>query len=197
MPGLLDARVLVVNQKAKLIELTNEYKISDGEGQPLGAVREVGQGKARKLLRFVSNVDQFLTHRFEVTDDSGQIVLTVTRPRKVFKSTVVVSDAGGTEIGRAVQQNVIGKIRFGLEANGQTVGQLSAENWRAWNFRIDDADGTEVARINKKWAGLGRELFTTADHYAVEIHRPLEDPLRSLVLAAALTVDTALKQDDN
>jgi hypothetical protein len=30
----------------------------------------------------------------------------------------------------------------------------------------------------------------------VQIHRPLEEPLRSLVIAAALCVDTALKQDD-
>jgi hypothetical protein len=30
----------------------------------------------------------------------------------------------------------------------------------------------------------------------VQIHRPLEEPFRSLVIAAALCVDTALKQDD-
>ncbi|MGH9181162.1 MAG: phospholipid scramblase-related protein, partial [Acidimicrobiales bacterium] len=29
----------------------------------------------------------------------------------------------------------------------------------------------------------------------VKIHRPLEEPLLSLVVASALTVDTALKQD--
>jgi hypothetical protein len=30
----------------------------------------------------------------------------------------------------------------------------------------------------------------------VQIHRPLDDPLRTLVVAAALGVDTALKQDN-
>ena len=38
-------------------------------------------------------------------------------------------------------------------------------------------------------------MFTTADNYVVQIHRPLQDPLRPLVVAAALSVDTALKQD--
>ena len=38
-------------------------------------------------------------------------------------------------------------------------------------------------------------LFTTADKYMVEMARPLVDPILSLVVAAALTVDTALKQD--
>jgi hypothetical protein len=42
---------------------------------------------------------------------------------------------------------------------------------------------------------LAKAVFTTADNYVVEIARPLEDPLRSLVVAAALSVDTALKQD--
>jgi hypothetical protein len=62
-----------------------------------------------------------------------------------------------------VQANVFGKIRFDLVADGQLVGAIQAENWRAWNFAITDAAGTEVARITKKWEGLARTLFTTAD----------------------------------
>jgi len=38
-------------------------------------------------------------------------------------------------------------------------------------------------------------MFTTADNYVVKIHRPLDEPLRTLVIASALSVDTALKQD--
>ena len=44
------------------------------------------------------------------------------------------------------QKNVFGKIRFLLTANGHDVGSLNAENWRAWNFNIQDANGTQVAR---------------------------------------------------
>ena len=73
---------------------------------------------------------------------------------------------------------------------------MNAENWRAWNFNIQAAGGQEIARITKTWEGLLKTAFTTADNYVVQIHRPLVDPLRSLVVAAALCVDTALKQDD-
>jgi hypothetical protein len=90
---------------------------------------------------------------------------------------------------------MIGKIRFGLEASGQDIGSLNAENWRAWDFSIQDAAGTEVARIKKTWEGLAKTMFTTADNYVVQIHRPLAEPLRSCVIASALSVDTALKQD--
>ena len=63
------------------------------------------------------------------------------------------------------------------------------------SFSITDAAGSEVARITKTWEGLAKTMFTTADNYVVQIHRPLEDPLRMLVVAAGLAVDTALKQD--
>ena len=187
--------VLVVNQKAKLIEVNNEYAIFDQHGRQIGSVREIGQSKAKKVLRVLTSVDQFLTHKLEVVDTQGIVQLALTRPAKVMKSKVLVHDGQGAELGTIVQQNAIGKIRFGLESGGQTHGTIAAENWRAWNFSITDASGTEVARITKKWEGLAKTMFTTADNYVVEIHRPLADPLRSLVVAAALAVDTALKQD--
>jgi uncharacterized protein YxjI len=188
--------VLVVNQKAKIIELANQYGVFDREGKQIGAVNQVGQSALKKALRLVSSVDQFLTHRLEVTDRAGAVVLRLTRPAKIFKSTVVVEDAGGSEIGRIVQKNMIGKINFGLQSGGQQLGEIKAENWRAWNFRIEDATGTEVARITKTWEGLAKTMFTTADNYVVQVHRRLAHPLASLVVAAALSIDTALKQDD-
>jgi hypothetical protein len=239
--------VLVVNQKAKLIEINNEYAVFDQAGTQIGAVREVGQSKARKVLRVLTSVDQFLTHRLEVVDTAGTIQLVLVRPAKLVKSKVQVqsgdgrdvgsivqqnaigkirfdlldgtgqtqgtiaaenwrawnfsitdaqgSEVAGHEIGAIVQKNAIGKIRFDLEAQGQVVGSLNAENWRAWNFNVQDPNGTELARITKTWEGLAKTMFTTADNYMVQIHRPLEEPLRSLVVAAALAIDTALKQD--
>ena len=187
--------VLVVNQKAKLIELNNEYAIFDQHGIQIGAVRQVGQSAAKKVLRAFTSVDQFLTHRLQIVDMTGRTLLAVTRPAKLVKSKVIVEDGSGAEIGRIVQENMVGKIRFGLEAGGRSLGSINAENWRAWNFNVKDGTGEEVARITKTWEGLAKTMFTTADNYVVKIHRPLEDPLLSLVVAAALSVDTALKQD--
>ena len=192
---LFNEPVLVVSQKAKLVEVTTQYSVFDQTGRPLGFVNEIGQSAARKAIRVLTNLDQFLTHRLQITDTSGAVVLELTRPGKVFKSTVIVGNGSGTEIGRIVQENMIGKIHFGLQAGGQSVGAIKAENWRAWNFRIEDHTGTEVARITKTWEGAMKQLFTTADNYVVQIHTPLPQPFISLVVAAALSIDTALKQD--
>ena len=192
---LFTESILVVNQKVKLIELNNQYSVFDSSGQQIASVNQVGQSTAKKLLRLVSSLDQFLTHKLEISDMKGQVVLRLTRPAKVFKSTVIVSDGADREVGRIVQENMIGKINFSLQVGQQQIGAIKGENWLAWNFRIEDASGTEVARITKKFEGIAKTLFTTADNYVLNIHRPLEQPLISLVVAAALSIDTALKQD--
>ncbi|MGY1718019.1 phospholipid scramblase-related protein [Blastococcus sp. SYSU DS0552] len=194
-PSLYDQPVLLVNQKTKLIELTNEYAVLDGNGQQIGAVVQVGQSSLKKAVRLVSSLDQFLTHRLEVRDARGP-VLVLTRPAKLMRSRVVVERPDGTPVGEIVQANVFGRIRFDLVAGGQLVGAIQAENWRAWDFAVTDAAGVEVARITKKWEGLARTMFTTADRYVVLVHYRLPEPLASMVIASALTVDTALKQDE-
>ncbi|WP_326701001.1 phospholipid scramblase-related protein [Streptomyces sp. NBC_01754] len=193
--SLFDQPVLVVNQKAKLIEVTNEYRVFDQHGATVGSVVQVGQSALRKVLRFVSSIDQYLTHRLEIRDAHGQPQLILTRPAKFIKSRVVVERPDGQPVGEIVQQNAIGKINFAMLADGQKVGAIKAENWRAWNFAIVDHNDAEIARITKTWEGLAKTMFTTADNYVLQIHYQLPEPLLSLVLATALTVDTALKQD--
>ncbi len=187
--------ILVVNQKAKLIELNNQYSVFNQSGQQIASVNQVGQSAAKKAVRLLTSFDQFMTHKLEIADSAGRVLLKITRPAKVMKSTVIISDGNDQEVGRIVQDNMFGKIHFSLQAGGQTYGAIKAENWRAWNFRIEDHTGVEVARITKTFEGVAKTIFTTADNYVVQIHTQIPQPLNSLVVAAALSVDTALKQD--
>lgn len=196
MPKLLELDRLVFRQKGKLIELTNEYLIRDEDGNDVGLIRQEGQSALKKVARFVSSLDQFMTHTLAVYDAEGGKVLELTRPRKVFKSRLQVSDGNGQAVGEIMQKNVFGKIRFDLiGSSGPTLGQIRAENWRAWDFAIVDTSEREVARITKKCAGLVRAAFTTADNYVLEVQPNVGGELRLLILASAAGVDTALKQD--
>jgi uncharacterized protein YxjI len=198
MSDLLQRNVLVIDQKPKLIELTNEYRILDETGNEIGMIREEGQSKAKKLFRFLSDVDQFLTHRLAVYDTQGTKVLEMLRPAKVFKSTLRVSDDQGRAAGQIVQENVVGKKRFRLEGpNGELLGSINAENWRSWDFSIHDPSGNEVGRITKNWRGVLSEAFTTADRYLLNVSGAVSAELRLLMVASAAGVDTALKQDDS
>lgn len=192
--SVLTEQVLIVNQKVKLVGNKAEYAIFDQRGQRISIVRELSRG----LLANAMSVrpPQNRTRRLQVLDDHDNLVLALTRPANFAKSTVIVHDAGGSEIGRIIQKSlgVIGGVRFAMESNGRTVGSMRAEGWNTWDFAVQDGNGSEVARITKSWAGWAKERFTKADNYVVEIHKPLQDPLRSLAVATALTIDVALKE---
>ncbi|MDQ3982469.1 MAG: phospholipid scramblase family protein [Actinomycetota bacterium] len=197
MSDLLSANLLVVNQKAKLIEMTNQYAIRDPDGNELGRIEQEGQSKLKKAVRLLGNVDQFMTHTLGVYDAAGTKVLQLTRPRKVFKSRLEVEDGSGRKVGEIVQKNVFGKISFDfVDSTGREVGRIKAQNWRAWNFSIVDPTDHEIGRITKKFVGALKGVFTTADNYVVEIQPQVTGDLRLFALAAAAGVDTALKQDD-
>lgn len=194
--SLLKTDRLIVNQKAKLIELTNEYGIFDETGTQIGTIRQEGQTTLKKVARFVSSLDQFMTHTYGVYEADGTKVLELTRPRKFMKSKVEVKDGNGMPVGWILQENVVGKKRFALQGPaGEPLGAINAENLVSWDFQILDADGNRVGSVNKKWAGLGKEMFTSADNYVVEIDASVAGPLRQMAVASAASLDAALKQD--
>ncbi|ANS31181.1 scramblase family protein [Rhodococcus opacus] len=193
---LFTEAVLVVNQRAKLIEVAAEFAVYDQHGKPLGSVVQVGQSTTKKVARFIGRLDQFFTHTLEVHDVEGAVLLRLTRPRKMVKSTIVVERGDGQQVGEIRQDNVFGAITFSLSADGVSVGAIRAENVLAWDFSVVDASDNEVARISKTWAGWDKAALTNADQYVVQIPRRLPDPLATLVVAASLSIDLALKQDD-
>ena len=193
---LRGASVLVVNQRSKLVEVNTQYDVYGADGEALGHVTQIGQTRWKQAARVLTSFDQFFTHHLDITDAHGGLALRVTRPRKIFRTRVHVYDGENGYMGCIRQVNVFGHVRFALtDAAGATIGELRAENWRAWDFVITQGSGVEVARVTKTWEGWVRTFATTADRYVVRIHQRLGDPLHALVLAAALTVDLALKQD--
>jgi len=70
--------------------------------------------------------------------------------------------------------------------------------WHGFDYRFVTPDGTvELGRVSKKWEGLAKELFTSADTYGVEVSPDLaEQPLaKMLILAAALAIDMIYKEE--
>jgi uncharacterized protein YxjI len=193
---LLGASILVVSQVPKVLEVVTEHEVYGGDGSRVGTIRQVHQSTWKRFFRLVTPYDQFFTHRFDVLDTEGRRVLHVLRPRKWFYTRVHVFDGEGNQLGTIRQENVFFKIRFNMQTpEGHIVGHLRAQNWRAWDFAIVDHLEREVATVFKSWEGWTRAALTRADSYVVRVARPLDEPLRSLTIAASLTVDLALKQD--
>jgi uncharacterized protein YxjI len=193
---LQDRSGVGVHQRRKVFEMRNQYELSDEAGQKLGAVEQVGQSSLTFIVRLLGDMDVFLPVTLSVTDGAGGEVLRLHKPW--FKYAVTVSDAGGNVLGVVRKRVRLGKAVFTVFAADATtvLGEVKAENWRARNFRIDDTTGTEVARVTKQWRGLLTEAFTDADSYAVTFESTTAEPMRSLALAAALSVDLTMKQKD-
>lgn len=196
MHPLLARERLVINQKAKLFELSNQFAILDEAGERIGAVEQVDQSPLHKVVRIFSNLDAALPITLEVRDAGGVGVLRIVKPW--FRITCSVVQPGGAVLGTIRKQIKLGKARFELAGpTGQVLGAVLAQNWRARDFSVRDAADVEVARVTKKWAGLGKELFTDADHYAIEVNPALGDPLRSLAIGSCLAIDSIMKQKDS
>jgi uncharacterized protein YxjI len=189
---LLAHSTFVVDQKAKLIEFRNEYSIYDHAGNRIGSVMQVGQSVLTRVLRLFIRADSLLGVNLEIREANGAVALLLRKP--AFRITCTMSWPNGTVIGRIAPRIRLGKVRMAItDPAGSVLGEVRAENLRAWNFNVQDANGRLIARVDKKWAGA-RELFTTADKYRVDLDPNLTDPLRSMVVASCLAIDTLLKQ---
>ncbi|MFI9048045.1 phospholipid scramblase-related protein [Streptomyces sp. NPDC053427] len=193
--ALLSADLLLVEQDFKWVDITTSYGVRDRNGAEIGSVAETGQNAARKALRFVSTMDRYLSRKFEIRDGAGVPFLVLSRGVKVVKSRVAVERPDGTPVGEIVQDTVIGHVSFDLIAGGRTLGQIKAEGWYAFTFTITDHTGAEVARIGRGVLDLVLDIIGGSDFYHLQVLRPLPEPLRTLVIAAALTVNTMLRPD--
>ncbi len=171
-------------------EQRNEYAISSTDNRLLGYAVEQGGGFLRALARVTLG-----SHRpFDIAViDAGthDLFLEFTRRFFFLFSEMAVRSPAGRELGRVRQ-------RFGfayrmyelLDADGQ-FAKIFGPRWRPWTFRVVDGDGTEVAKITKKWSGLGREYFTDADNFLVDFGDSVDWTIeqRAIILAAALSID--------
>jgi hypothetical protein len=125
-----------------------------------------------------------------VRTPDGQPVLTMARGVPVFASTVRVFDRSGTLVGMFRQKpfSVSGAFQV-LDAMEHPVCRLVG-GLAGWNFRFLGPADVELARVTKKWGGLGKELFTSADDYILQIDDavPADSVTRHMILASALCV---------
>lgn len=193
--GVLSRSTLVVEQRTKVFEMRNQYRIFDETGIQIGAVEQEKQGAITFLARLGTDWDLSLPVTLNLLEADGRVVLVAHKPW--FRMTVDITDASGNRVG-AIQKRIrLGKARFTLtDAAGQEVGEVRAQNWRARTFDIRDVNDQVVAGVTKEWRGIAREMFTDADTYVVNVQPHATEPIRTLAIAASLAIDVVMKQKD-
>jgi len=178
-----------------MFKAANNYDIYDPEnGELILECREVNLGLFTKILRFT---DWKTTTPFdiEIRTPAGERIVRVTRGISIFLSRVNVLDEENRVIGGFKQKLFsIGGAFDVLDQADNPVCSLKGK-WTGWDFRFT-YQNQEFAHVTKKWAGMGKELFTSADNYILEISEtvPPDSPVRQLILAAVMCIDMVLKE---
>ncbi|RMF86747.1 MAG: RNAase [Planctomycetota bacterium] len=194
-PILQQYNVFLVKEHVGMFKAASNYDIFDpASGNKLLECREENLGFFTKLLRF-TDYKRMTPFNSVVRDAAGNQVIRVHRGVTLFLSKVTVRDEHDNIIGGFKQKffSIGGAFRV-LDANDQEVCALKGK-WTGWDFKFE-YQGTELAHVTKKWAGLGKELFTSADNYVLQISEavPPDNPVRQLILGAVLCIDLVLKE---
>ena len=192
MPHLLDRRLLFVREHAGLLKLTDTYDLLDPDTkEPVGIARENVSGLI-KFLRLLINKSLMPT-RVEIAVAVDQPpVLVLKRGVTLLRARVDVLDGQGGKIGYLKSKLFsLGGGFHVFSADDQKFAEVRGD-WKGWNFKLLDLNGVEMGVVTKKWAGLGRELFTSADNYMIEVRDGSSS--NALLLAAALAIDFVFKE---
>ena len=195
MHSALRANLFFVKEHVGMFKAANNYDVFDpNTNQKIIECREPNLGIITKIFRF-TDYKRMTPFDVQMTTPEGQQVLSVKRGFSFIRSTVEVFDENQQKVGTFKQKffSIGGKFDV-LDAQEKVICTLKGK-WTSWDFRFMQGE-IELANVSKKWAGLGKELFTTADNYMLTISdsTPVNDNARILIMAAVMCIDMVLKE---
>jgi len=193
--SLLERSTYFIKEHVGLLKLTDTYDILDpASGQQIGVAKEEPPVWA-KWLRLAIN-KQLMPTAINIYEIEGQPpVASVHRGFTFLRSKVDVI-AGGRKLGYFKSKLLsLGGGFLVFDHTDQQVAEVKGD-WKGWNFRFLNKGGREIGTVTKKWAGLGKELFTSADNYIISITDPSAagPDTSALLLAAGLAIDVVYKE---
>jgi len=195
---VLNRRTYFIREHVGLLKLSDTYDILDPETkQQIGLAKEE-PGLLIHVLRFLVNKQilptKVLVYRADSAEDPSDVQFSIHRGFTFLRSKIIIRDASGNEVGWLKSKMLsLGGAFYVFDAAGNEVAMVKGD-WKGWNFRFLDKLENEMGTITKKWAGLGKELFTSADNYLIDLKQSHAPDKAMLLLAAGLAVDIVYKE---
>jgi uncharacterized protein YxjI len=169
-------------------ELKNAYEVLDEAGQPAFDFRETGAGAKEFLYRMLLGPTRPFTMSLVAAD--GEEVLRLDRPWKFMFHELTITDGDDNRIGRIVREwSWVRRIYAIEDASGRVIARFFGAFFRPWTFEVQSPEGAVLGAVKKKWSGLGREMFSDADNYSVDLHGISDPNLKALVVAGVALID--------
>ncbi len=195
MHSIFQKNTFFVKEHVGYFKAATNYDIYDEQKNLLLECREPNLGFFTKILRFTKYKSMTPFEVLVTHVASGKQVLRVQKGVSWFRSVVQVYDENDTLQGIFRQRLLTIGGKFDIMDENEIVKCQVKGKWTSWEFSFEQ-DGRQLAQVTKKWAGVGKEFFSTADNYVVSIDPtlPAQDDVRLLIVAAALCIDKVLKE---
>jgi uncharacterized protein YxjI len=192
---MFERKTVVVKERVGFLKLTDIYDLLDpATGQPIGIAKEEPTTLV-KYLRLLVNKALMPTAVNVYERETDPPVLSITRGMNFLRPKVTVSTRE-REIGYFQPKLFSFRPSFRIfDMQQQEIGYVKGD-WKGWNFQLLTAAGQVLGRVTKKWGGLGKELFTSADTYVIDLDESAtgRKEVAQLLLAAGLAIDTLYKE---
>lgn len=189
------ANPLLVRQPQKFWSWNSEYHCFDHHGRQIAHVhQDTSDSGSRFFQQWMTGSSQ---SKVFVRDAWGHVRLVIQKHWALATATTHVTWPDGRPVGTIEQDFTFFKSGFTLiDPWKNRIGTIEGDFF-ARDFRISDHRQHEVARVDRSIPDIG-ELFSSADTYAMHRRYPsLPEPLSTLVVAAAITIDLVLRENSS
>ena len=182
-----------IDEKMGLLKFHNAYKVFNKEGEQIGNITEI-MPWGKKILSLFLNKAMF-PFKLEIADMENNVLASIKRGWTFWMSKIEILNSENVPVATIKQKFKLFKPTFTIfDIRGQQVATIAGD-WKAWNFVITSNDNQQIGTINKKWNGILKETFTTADKYIVSVNPMLQiDIVKTIIVSAAITIDMVLKE---
>lgn len=195
---MLNRKTFFIREHVGFLKMSDTYDILDPVNQNQLGVAKEKPGSLIVVLRFLINKQMLPTKVFVYEGSSHEnesnLLFSIQRGFTLFRSKINICDKNNKVVGWLKSKAFsLGGAFYVFDANGNEIAFVKGD-WKGWNFRFLDKLDQEIGTITKKWAGIGKELFTSADNYIIALNKESTPEKAILLLAAGLAVDTIYKE---
>jgi uncharacterized protein YxjI len=183
------ASTVAVSQKKEWLEILTDFEHRnrftidfDGRDGVLLAVEE-GSGFKRFFMGSMRPYTLLIMTR------EKKPVLRMHAPFRWIHPEISVMDTDGKRLGTVRKRFTFPHTRYSVvDAGGRKIFDIARGLLKAWTFPVR-RDGQDVAVIRKRWSGVGREMFTDAQHFKIDFPEVIDPTERKILLGALFLID--------
>lgn len=196
MTSIFNEKTIFVKQLARVFKFGHVFEFYNQHKVKIGEAREEEITGWKKFVK-MTKYSALLPFTISIYDSAGNKIVTLRKPFKWWMQEVNIHDEKDNVIGRYKQKFTFFKPTFHIFDNEREFAMIQG-NFVGWSYNITSASGQPLGVINKKFSGLAKEMFTTADNYQVKFEdSSLTADQKKILTSISCVIDMIFKNRKN